>query len=206
MPHRFNRRLLLTGLAGLTSFAAIPAFTRTRAQERAKGSANLAAGNAPLARRLADYIESMRFADLDGPTIERAKVHLLDSLGCGLSAFAEETVKSVRELAVAAGGNAATIIGTKQRTTLDWAAFANGAAIRADDINDGYTGTGHPSDNIAACLPVAEAEGSSGADSFSRWCWRTKSSAACSMVFGPARRTGIIPIARSPLPRWQQAN
>jgi 2-methylcitrate dehydratase len=165
MPFRFNRRVLLAALASLPSFAAISAFAQTRAQEQARSSANLTTGNAPLARRLADYVESIRFADLDGPTIERAKIHLLDSLGCGLSAFAEETVQSVRALAVAAGGNAATIIGTKQRTSLEWAAFANGAAIRADDINDGYSGgNGHPSDNIAACLPVAEAEGASGAD------------------------------------------
>ena len=165
MPHRFNRRLLLTGLASFGTFAALPRLAQTRAAEQARGPANLTAGTAPLARRLADYVQSIRFSDLDAPTIERAKVHLLDSLGCGLSAFAEETVKSVRELAVAAGGNAATIIGTKQRTTLEWAAFANGAAIRADDINDGYSGgNGHPSDNIAACLPVAEAEGASGAD------------------------------------------
>src|SRR5687767_13428826 len=92
MAHPCNRRLLLTGLAGLMSCAAIPAFAQARAQEQAKGPANLSAGNAPLARRLADYVESIRFADLDGPTIERAKIHLLDSLGCGLSAFAEDTV------------------------------------------------------------------------------------------------------------------
>ena len=165
MPLRFSRRLLLTGLASLGSFAAIPRLAQTRAAEQTKGPANLTAGNAPLARRLADYVESVRFSDLDAPTIERAKIHLLDSLGCGLSAFKEETVTSVRELALKAGGNAATILGTKQRTTLEWAAFANGAAIRADDINDGYSGgNGHPSDNIAACLPVAEAEGASGAD------------------------------------------
>ena len=164
MPLRFDRRLLLTALASLGSFVALPRLAQTRAAEQAKGPANLTAGNAPLARRLADYVQSIRFADLDGPTIERAKVHLLDSLGCGLSAFKEETVSSVRELAVKAGGNAATILGTKQRTALEWAAFANGAAIRADDINDGYSGSGHPSDNIAACLPVAEIEGASGAD------------------------------------------
>src|SRR5689334_22730421 len=155
----FNRRLLLTGLASVAGLAATPAFAQNNAAKQAKDSGTVT----PLARRLADYVDSIRFADLDRATIERAKVHLLDSLGCGLSAFNEETVKSVRELAAAAGGNAATIIGTKRRTTLEWATFANGAAIRADDINDGYTGTGHPSDNIAACLPVAEAEGASGA-------------------------------------------
>src|SRR5262245_48322158 len=154
--HRFDRRVLLTGLASFAGLAATPAFAQAGTAPRVN--------TAPLARRLADYVQSIRFADLDAPTIERTKVHLLDSLGCGLSAFSEDTVASVRQLAVAAGGNAATIIGTKRRTTLEWAAFANGAAIRADDINDGYSGTGHPSDNIAACLPVAEAEGASGAD------------------------------------------
>ena len=40
------------------------------------------------------------------------------------------------------------------------AAFANGAAFRYYDLNDSYVGglTGHPSDNIAGCLAVAEAE------------------------------------------------
>jgi 2-methylcitrate dehydratase len=40
------------------------------------------------------------------------------------------------------------------------AAFANGAASRYLDFNDTYVGrfAVHPSDNIAACLAVAEAE------------------------------------------------
>ncbi len=56
MPLRFDRRLLLTGLASLGTFAAIPRLAQTRAAEQAKGPANLTAGNAPLARRLADYV------------------------------------------------------------------------------------------------------------------------------------------------------
>jgi 2-methylcitrate dehydratase len=124
------------------------------------------AEKAPLARRLATYADSLRLADLDPATIERTKVHLLDSLGCGLAAFREGTVGAVRDLAFASGGNAATIIGTKRRATLEWAAFANGAGIRADDINDVYVGrgTGHPSDNVTACLAAAEAAGSPGAE------------------------------------------
>jgi 2-methylcitrate dehydratase len=70
----------------------------------------------------------------------------------------------VRELASQPAATRRPSSAPKRRTSLEWAAFANGAAIRADDINDGYTGTGHPSDNIAACLPVAEVEGASGAD------------------------------------------
>lgn len=139
-----DRRLLLAGLAGV---AAAPALAESASvAEKSRG------GETPLAKRLANYVDSVRVADLDGPTTERAKVHLLDSLGCGLAALREGPVSTVRELAFANGGTAATILGTKRRTTLEWAAFANGAAMRADDINDVYVGrgTGHPNDNIAA--------------------------------------------------------
>jgi 2-methylcitrate dehydratase len=51
-------------------------------------------------------------------------------------------------------------IGTDRRTTPDLASFANGAAFRYFDFNDTYVGrfSVHPSDHIAACLAVAEAE------------------------------------------------
>lgn len=119
-----------------------------------------------MAERLANYVHSAAVGDLDAATTERAKLHLLDSLGCGIAAFREGTVSAVRDLALAGGGNAATIIGTKRRAAVEWAAFANGAGIRADDINDVYVGrqTGHPSDNIAACLACAEMSGASGAE------------------------------------------
>ena len=154
-----DRRVLLAGLSSLA--AAAPSLAQT-APAAVKSGPN----ETPLARRLANYGDSLRFADLDSATIERTRVHLLDSLGCGLAAFKEGTVSVVRDLAFANGGNAATIIGTKRRASLEWAAFANGAGTRADDINDVYVGrgTGHPSDNVAACLTAAEATGSSGAE------------------------------------------
>jgi len=59
-----------------------------------------------------------------------------------------------------------TIISTGRRTTPELASFANSAAIRYYDLNDVYVGRAacHPSDNIAACLAVAEAEQASAAD------------------------------------------
>src|SRR5258706_124080 len=110
----FGRRVLLAGLAGV---AAAPALAQPAPAPGKSGT-----DKAPLARRLADYSGSLRAADLDAATIERTKVHLLDSLGCGIAAFKEGTVSAVRELAFASGGNAATIIGTKRRATLEWAA------------------------------------------------------------------------------------
>ena len=153
-----DRRALLGVVA---AFAGAPALAQP-----APVAVKPSTSEAPLARRLASYVASARFADLDSSTIERTKVHLLDSLGCGLAASKETTVSAVRELALASGGNAATIIGTKRRATLEWAAFANGAGIRADDINDVYVGrqTGHPSDNVAACLTAGEAAGAPGAE------------------------------------------
>ena len=113
----------------------------------------------PLARRLADYALALRYEDLDAATIERVRIHLIDSLGCGIAALNEPAVRICREMALPVGGPS-TIIGTTHRTTPDLAAFANGAAIRYLDFNDTYAGkiAIHPSDNIAPCLAVAEAE------------------------------------------------
>ena len=118
-----------------------------------------AASATPLARRLADYALGLRYEDLDSATIERVKIHLIDSLGCGVGALNEPAVRICREIALPVDGTS-TIIGTNRRTTPDLAAFANGAAIRYLDFNDTYVGKFaiHPSDNIAPCLAVAEAE------------------------------------------------
>ncbi len=113
-----------------------------------------------LAARLAAYADGLRYDDLDDATVESVKVHIIDALGCGLAAFDEKPVRICRSVALAHGGGGATVIGTTRRAAPDLAAFANGAAIRYLDLNDAYVGriTGHPSDNIAACLAVAEAE------------------------------------------------
>ena len=85
-----------------------------------------AASATPLARRLADYALGLRYEDLDSATIERVKIHLIDSLGCGVGALNEPAVRICREIALPVGGTS-TIIGTNRRTTPDLAAFANGA-------------------------------------------------------------------------------
>jgi 2-methylcitrate dehydratase len=114
----------------------------------------------PLAERLAAYADALRFDDLDDATVEQVKVQLIDVLGCGLAAFDEKPVRICREVALAGGPGSATVIGTKRRATPDLAAFANCAGFRYLDLNDAYVGriTGHPSDDIASCLAVAEAE------------------------------------------------
>ncbi len=113
----------------------------------------------PLAGQLADYAHRLAYADIDADTIERVKAHLIDTIGCGLAAFDEAPVRACREIALANGRGSAAILGTTGTTSPDLATFANSAAFRYLDLNDVYVGrpSTHPSDNIAACLAVAQA-------------------------------------------------
>lgn len=127
-----------------------------------------AEGERPLAERLADYALAVSPSDLDAATIEQAKTLIVDAFACAIAAFDEKAVKICRDLALVPGGGASTVLGTTRRTTVDLAAFANGAAIRYYDLNDAYAsptnGAVHPSDHIGACLAVAEAEKASAID------------------------------------------
>ena len=113
----------------------------------------------PLAERLPPC-RGLRYVDLDDATIERVRMHVIDALGCGIAAFDESPVRICRKVALASTSGASSVIGTNRRTTPDLAAFANGAAFRYYDLNDVYVGpfSGHPSDNIAPLLAIAEAE------------------------------------------------
>ena len=113
----------------------------------------------PLAERLAAYAHGLTYEELDNTTVERVKTLLIDTIGCGVGAWDERPVRICREIALSAAGPA-TIIGTRRRTTTELAAFTNAVAFRYLDFNDTYVGrfAVHPSDNIAACLAVAEAE------------------------------------------------
>src|SRR6516164_394656 len=88
----------------------------------------------PLAERLADYANGLRFDSLDAATIEQVKVLVIDTLGCGLAAFDEQAVRACREIALVPASGASTVIGTSRRTTPDLASFANGAAFRFLDL------------------------------------------------------------------------
>jgi 2-methylcitrate dehydratase len=148
-------------IAGLATGLLAGTFT----SRAARGQESAAPGDF-LADRLAAYANGLRFSDLDAATIEAAKAHLIDALGCAMVALNEEPVRICREVALLAQGGASTILGTDKKTTMDLAAFANGVAVRYFDYNDIYVGKepGHPSDIVPACLAVGEAERASGQD------------------------------------------
>jgi 2-methylcitrate dehydratase len=147
------RRKVIAGLAALGTGAFAP-------RGFAAPAVSTAAPNRPLAERLAVYADQLSYQDLDPATIEAVKIHFIDTIGCGIAAFDERPVRVCRDVALAGTGGVSTVIGTKLRATPDLASFANGAAFRYYDLNDIYVHRqgAHPSDHIAACLAVAEAE------------------------------------------------
>src|SRR5262249_52425764 len=102
--------------------------------------------------------------DLPPEVVHQAKRVLVDSLGCGLGAYTSEPARIARELAASVHAEAeATILGTRDRGSPDYVAFANGTMVRYLDFNDAYLSS-HPSDNFAPVLAAAEAAGATGRD------------------------------------------
>jgi len=118
-----------------------------------------------LAHQLADYTCAQRFEDLSKEVVHEVKRRMIDSLGCALGAWKEEPFLIARKLAADfSAKHGSTIFGTDHKAPPDWAAFANGCAIRYFDFNDTYLSKepAHPSDNISAALAVAESVAASG--------------------------------------------
>jgi 2-methylcitrate dehydratase len=118
-----------------------------------------------LARRLGDYALGLRYEDLPSEVVRNAKRMTLDTLGCAMAAFHAEPVEIARRLAadIRATRRAGTMLGTRDRTSLDLATFVNVAMARYLDLNDYKPKPGgHPSDNILTCLTVADCTGATG--------------------------------------------
>ncbi len=117
-----------------------------------------------LARRLARYACELQANELPEPVLACVRQRVLDSLACALGAYDAGPVKAAIALAAQTPQASSSVFGTALKTTPELAAFANGTMVRFLDYNDGYMGRepGHPSDNIPACLALAEAQGASG--------------------------------------------
>jgi 2-methylcitrate dehydratase len=116
---------------------------------------------------LARYVTSLRYADLGPRTVEEAKRHVIDSLGCAMGGSASEPAVVARRVAPPSGGGpSARLLGDGRASTPEAAAFANSVMIRFLDANDTYItrGSGHPSDMLGALLAAAELAGASGKD------------------------------------------
>ncbi|KMP11550.1 hypothetical protein UR09_01275 [Candidatus Nitromaritima sp. SCGC AAA799-A02] len=118
-------------------------------------------------KQLTDYVAHLNYRDLTASVIQATKEKLLDSLATALAAFHTPPVTAVRNLALKSSSvEGATVLGTRHKAPVDYATVCLGTMIRALDWNDTYLNKepAHPSDNIGACLAVAEAEGKPGKD------------------------------------------
>lgn len=97
---------------------------------------------------------------IEEESILRARILLLDTLGCALAARGHPLVRKAGAVADALmGSGQITGLGTGARRTTMGAVLDSGAAIRALDFNDFYWGPsagGHPSDMFAVAIAVGQ--------------------------------------------------
>lgn len=116
-------------------------------------------------RHIAEYTVNAGPDSLSQSTLECLVRHNLDSFGCAAGGYDSAVCRAAIGIAASAtvqGG--ASVLGLPDRTTPEYATFANATLIRFLDYNDNYlrNGGGHTSDLIPAVLAAAEQGGRSG--------------------------------------------
>jgi 2-methylcitrate dehydratase PrpD len=119
------------------------------------------------AGRLADFAHELRFERLPDDVVERAKLHALDALGCGLAASERGLGGEARAWVVdewAPLGRAAQLLGRGGPAAPSEAALANGMLCHALDYDDTHPeALVHPSTVVVpAALAVAQTHGATG--------------------------------------------
>ena len=121
-----------------------------------------------LTQRIGGYVADLAYPDIPAEVCDYAKRILLDGIACAYGGLDSEAAAMVRNTAAQLGDTSqATLIGKAVKVSAPLAALANGFAIHYQDFNDVYIGTGwtgHPSDNIATLLAVAEWQKRSGCE------------------------------------------
>jgi 2-methylcitrate dehydratase PrpD len=119
------------------------------------------------AQRFAEFTGSLAYDDIPADVVETAKLHLLDTLGCGLAAHGLGVATEGRTAMAELGGEPqSSVIGHDGGLPAANAAFANAMLCHGLDFDDTH------SDSIAhvsvvvcpAAVAAGEAEGSSGRD------------------------------------------
>ncbi len=125
----------------------------------------------PPARQIARLAAGFRLEDVPEAVRHRAKLHILDALGLGLAATAQDfgtrTLAGVMALSAADGGSGAcSVIGRAERLGVRDAALVNGVLIHGLDFDDTHLASIiHPTaTSLPAALALGEALDASGAD------------------------------------------
>lgn len=106
--------------------------------------------------------------ELDPGSAAMAVNRVIDNASVAVASLLRRPVAVARAQATAHRATApgATVFGTGHRVPPEWAAWANGTAVRELDFHDTYLAAdySHPGDNIPPLLAVAQHTGRTGAD------------------------------------------
>src|SRR5919198_5778529 len=120
---------------------------------------------ATAAQRLAEWTGSLAYEDLPPQVVEAAKLHLLDTIGCGLAAHALGVATEGRTAMAELGGDdQASVIGHDGGLPAPNAAFANAMLCHGLDFDDTHSdAVSHVSTVVGpAALAAGEDTGANG--------------------------------------------
>jgi len=108
-------------------------------------------------------------APLNEKAVDMVINRIIDNAAVAIASFERQSVVSARDMALAhPRKDGATIFGmnSEQRFHCEWAAWANGTAVRELDYHDTFLAAdySHPGDNIPPILAVAQQKNLSGMD------------------------------------------
>ena len=108
-------------------------------------------------------------AKINHEAVEMVINRIIDNASVAIASFNRKPVVSAREMALAhPKKNGATLFGLNSKIKVDceWAAWANGTAVRELDFHDTFLAAdySHPGDNIPAIISVAQQNKRSGMD------------------------------------------
>src|SRR5581483_6111159 len=117
-----------------------------------------------LSERLAGHYASLRINNIPEAVVRAAKLHILDTLGCLLAGSRLDPGKRAYDLAAAARGNDATLVGSGARASYLDAAQAMAVAAHCGEMDDihGGAGTCIGALTVPALLALAQKNGGSG--------------------------------------------
>lgn len=109
--------------------------------------------------------------EVDAEVVDMIINRIIDNAAVAAASLTRRPVSAARQQAldhaVSIGGNGATVFGCpiERRTSPEWAAWANGVAVRELDYHDTFLAAdySHPGDNIPPILAVAQHVGADGA-------------------------------------------
>jgi 2-methylcitrate dehydratase PrpD len=123
------------------------------------------AGRTQPTRRLAQFSASLRFDELPGEVVEKAKLSILDTLGCCIFGASLPSVRMLAEVAAMEGcAPNSAVFGMPLRTSASLAALVNGTSAHAFQLDEIHIeSTLHPGSlALPAAFALAESDQSIG--------------------------------------------